>query len=97
MTNDEFAVETCAVDPDFVIRHSSFVIEFPRAPLTLIPPPPTLQPMSVASIPDFLIPPEEYLAGEELSAEKHEYLNSLVYAMAGDSPAHSAVSANIIT
>ena len=56
----------------------------------------TLAPMGVASRHGFLVPPEEYLAGEELSAEKHEYLNGVVLAMSGGSPTHSIVGVNIV-
>jgi Uma2 family endonuclease len=51
--------------------------------------------MSVASHHDFLIPPEEYLAGEELNADKHEYLNGVVHAMAGGTKAHARLGSNI--
>ena len=39
---------------------------------------------------------EEYLAGEEGSAQKHEYLAGIVYAMAGGTLAHSAIATNLI-
>ena len=38
---------------------------------------------------------EEYVRLEEKSARKHEYLDGRVYAMAGGTPAHSAVGTNI--
>ncbi len=41
------------------------------------------------------IPPEEYLAREELSPIKHEYINGQVYAMAGASDAHVTISLNL--
>ena len=41
------------------------------------------------------IPPEEYLAGEELSSIKHEYINGQVYAMAGASDAHVTIALNL--
>lgn len=37
---------------------------------------------------------EEYLAGEELAEEKHEYCDGRVYAMAGATDAHELVSGN---
>ncbi len=39
--------------------------------------------------------PEEYLAFERDSEVKHEYLDGLVYAMAGSSPEHSTICVNI--
>jgi Uma2 family endonuclease len=38
----------------------------------------------------------EYLALEAQSPEKHEYIDGLVYAMSGGSPAHSKLSAMVI-
>jgi len=40
------------------------------------------------------ISPEEYLAGEELSQIKHEYISGQIYAMAGVSDAHVTISLN---
>ena len=40
---------------------------------------------------------EDYLALEQESAEKHEYINGEIYAMAGASDAHVTVSLNIAT
>jgi Uma2 family endonuclease len=39
---------------------------------------------------------EDYLAGEEQTAVKHEYLGGVVYAMAGGTNDHAAISANAI-
>jgi Uma2 family endonuclease len=39
---------------------------------------------------------DEYLAFERASDTKHEYMNGIVYAMAGGSNAHSLVAANMI-
>lgn len=39
---------------------------------------------------------EEYLAGEELAPQKHEYLAGIVYAMAGGTFAHSAIATNLL-
>jgi Uma2 family endonuclease len=38
---------------------------------------------------------EEYLALERLSEERHEYLDGLIYAMAGESPEHGIVCVNL--
>ncbi len=38
----------------------------------------------------------EYLDLEEMSSVKHEFLDGVVYAMAGGSPNHSAIAANVI-
>lgn len=39
---------------------------------------------------------EEYLAFEQAAEERHEYLDGVIYAMAGESPAHGDISTNII-
>ena len=41
------------------------------------------------------ISPEDYLAGEELSPIKHEYIDGQVYAMAGASDAHVTITGNL--
>jgi len=41
------------------------------------------------------ITPEEYLEGEELSLEKHEYLAGTIYMMAGASIGHDRIAGNI--
>ncbi|HAX78943.1 MAG TPA: hypothetical protein DCY88_24730 [Cyanobacteria bacterium UBA11372] len=41
------------------------------------------------------ISPEEYLAGEEISPIKHEYIRGEVYAMAGANDAHVTIAGNI--
>jgi Uma2 family endonuclease len=38
----------------------------------------------------------DYVALEEMSIVKHEFLDGVVYAMAGGSPEHAAVAANVI-
>ena len=38
---------------------------------------------------------EEYLALERESEERHEYLDGLIYAMAGESPEHGAICVNL--
>lgn len=44
-----------------------------------------------------LCSPEEYLTFERAAFERHEWLDGLIYAMAGESPAHSIIGANLIT
>ena len=39
---------------------------------------------------------EEYLAMERKSEERHEYIDGLIYAMAGESPAHGDICVNLI-
>lgn len=43
-----------------------------------------------------LVSPEEYLAGEASSKGKHEYLNGVVYAMAGGTMRHNSLATNIL-
>lgn len=38
----------------------------------------------------------EYLALEETSEEKHEYIDGLIYLIAGDTPGHSALAVNVV-
>ncbi len=40
--------------------------------------------------------PEEYLALERDARDRHEFLDGIIYAMAGESLSHSRVSANIL-
>jgi Uma2 family endonuclease len=40
--------------------------------------------------------PDEYLAFERAATERHEWLDGLIYAMAGESSQHSIISANVI-
>jgi Uma2 family endonuclease len=46
---------------------------------------------------DIYITPEQYLALEEKSPVKHEYINGYIYAMAGASDPHITVTGNIFT
>lgn len=39
--------------------------------------------------------PEEYLAFERGAESRHEYLDGLIYAMAGSNPEHSTICANV--
>ncbi len=50
--------------------------------------------MVANSVPYIL--PEEYLAGEELSQVRHEYIDGEIYAMSGSSDAHAAIVRNVI-
>ncbi|BAZ84267.1 Uma2 family endonuclease [Dolichospermum compactum] len=45
--------------------------------------------------PDFYITPEEYLAMEENSTVKHEYIDGYIYAMAGALDAHVTIALNM--
>lgn len=42
-----------------------------------------------------LISPEDYLARERMATRRHEYLNGMVYAMAGASAGHNRITANL--
>ncbi len=44
----------------------------------------------------YYILPEEYLAGERISQQRHEYLAGIVYAMAGTTIAHGRIVTNIV-
>ena len=48
-----------------------------------------------APVPHF-ITPQEYLAGEETSAAKHEYYDGQIYAMAGGTNAHAILCTNTL-
>ena len=39
---------------------------------------------------------EEYLEIERQSEERHEYLDGVIYSMAGESPAHGTISTNLV-
>jgi hypothetical protein len=41
---------------------------------------------------DFYISPEQYLAAEQLSEEKHEHVAGKIYAMAGANAAHERIA-----
>jgi Uma2 family endonuclease len=43
------------------------------------------------------VPVAEYLAAEETSEVRHEYLGGLVYAMAGETRAHNTIALNVAT
>ena len=44
---------------------------------------------------DYYLSPEEYLCGERVSQEKHEYLAGVIYAMAGTTIGHGRIAGNI--
>lgn len=50
----------------------------------------------MASVPNYYLSPEEYLALERQAEFKSEYLDGVVYAMAGASPRHNLIVANLI-
>jgi Uma2 family endonuclease len=52
--------------------------------------------MSTSLSTEYFLSPEEYLAGERSSEQKHEYLAGVVYAMAGASMAHHRIADNIV-
>jgi len=43
-----------------------------------------------------LLSPEDYLAGELLCEERHEYIAGVVHAMAGASAVHNAIAINLV-
>jgi len=52
--------------------------------------------MSVPKV-EVLHTPGEYLAMEREAFERHEWLDGLIYAMAGESPEHSLIGTNALT
>jgi Uma2 family endonuclease len=50
--------------------------------------------MSIAQ-PHACLSPEEFLRGEDGAEQKHEYLNGVVYAMAGGTNRHARLGMNI--
>ena len=53
--------------------------------------------MAKAQIVQTQLPEEDYLAGERLSPERHEYVDGQVYLMAGASKRHSEIAVNLTT
>jgi Uma2 family endonuclease len=51
----------------------------------------------MASVPNYYLSPEEYLALERQAEFKSEYIDGVVYALAGGSERHSLLAGNIIT
>lgn len=51
----------------------------------------------MASVPNYYLSPEEYLALERQAEFKSEYIDGVVYALAGGTPRHSLVAVNITT
>src|SRR5216117_3882332 len=50
-----------------------------------------------AAVQSDFVPVAEYLATEEKSEIRHEYLGGLVYAMAGETRAHNTIALNLAT
>ena len=50
----------------------------------------------MASVPNYYLSPEEYLALERKAEFKSEYMDGVVYALAGASPRHNLIVANVI-
>ena len=50
----------------------------------------------MSSLPDYYLSPEEYLSLERRAEFKSEYLDGVVYAMAGGSERHNLIAANLI-
>lgn len=50
----------------------------------------------MSALPKYRYTPEEYLAMERSSAEKHEYFNGEVFRMAGASFQHTTINSNIV-
>ena len=50
----------------------------------------------MSSLPSYYLSPEEYLAVERKAEYKSEYLDGVMYAMAGGSERHNLIAANII-
>jgi len=53
--------------------------------------------MPLATLPSYYLSPEEYLAAERKAECKSEYLDGVMYAMAGGSERHNLIVGNIIT
>jgi Uma2 family endonuclease len=51
----------------------------------------------MASVTNYYLSPEEYLALERKAEFKSEYMDGIVYAFAGASPRHNLIVANVIT
>ncbi|HEX8131336.1 MAG TPA: Uma2 family endonuclease [Pyrinomonadaceae bacterium] len=50
----------------------------------------------MASLPDYYLSPEEYLTIERRAEYKSEYVDGVIYAMAGGSERHNLIAANLI-
>ncbi len=51
----------------------------------------------MASLPNYYLSPEEYLAIERRAEYKSEYLDGVMYAMSGASERHNLITGNLIT
>ncbi|HZH30904.1 MAG TPA: Uma2 family endonuclease [Pyrinomonadaceae bacterium] len=56
-----------------------------------------LEGVAMSSLPDSYLTPEEYLAIERRAEYKSEYVDGVMYAMAGGSERHNLIAANLIT
>jgi Uma2 family endonuclease len=52
--------------------------------------------IAMSSLPTYYLTPEEYLAVERKAEYKSEYVDGIMYAMAGGSERHNLIAANII-
>ena len=50
----------------------------------------------MSSLPSYYVSPEEYLTIERNAEFKSEYVDGVIYAMAGGSERHNLIAANII-
>jgi Uma2 family endonuclease len=51
----------------------------------------------MSSLPSYYLSPEEYLAIERRAEYKSEYVDGVMYAMAGSSEWHNLIAGNLIT
>jgi Uma2 family endonuclease len=51
----------------------------------------------MASLPNYYLSPEEYLAVERQAGGKSEYVDGVMYAMAGGSERHNLIAGNLVT
>ena len=49
------------------------------------------------AVEDYYVTPEEYLAGESVADERHEYVGGVVYAMSGTTSRHGRIVGNIFS
>ncbi|MCA1566837.1 MAG: Uma2 family endonuclease [Acidobacteria bacterium] len=52
--------------------------------------------VAMSSLPNYYLSPEEYLAIERQAEYKSEYVDGVMYAMAGDSERHNLIAGNLI-
>jgi Uma2 family endonuclease len=56
-----------------------------------------LRGVAMSSLPNYYLSPEEYLASERRAEYKSEYVDGVMYAMAGGSERHNLIAGNLIT